>query len=407
MKKDHKIGEGRPDGLARFMWFCGSFVARKLYNKTLNIQLKNFELFDRIEPPFLILGNHVTNYDPVIISSNQKHMIHWVAGDAVFRHPVLRWGFNRIQTIPKTKGTSDLDTVRLMHHKVREGGVVGLFPEGHTCWDGKTHDVMPATAKLIKMLKVPVISVVNRGGYMTQPRWVWPRNKRRSRILLEANLTIGEDEIKRLSVDDIDRKITKALSNDDFLFQKENPVLLESEKRAEHLELFAYICPTCGSLGALRSKGNDVKCLDCGWAFSMDPYGQFPGGEDFPFADLTEWDAWQQADTRKKTEVYLADDTPSAFLLEDRNITLLTGAGLVPLNPLCKGDARLLKDRILFTPEKGAPLSFLLKEVEAVSIFKQQKLEFYYNKVLYRFHFDKPWDSAYKWLSFIETLLKA
>ncbi len=404
MRKDHKIGEGRPDRLARIIWRSGSVVARLLYNRTLNIQLKNFEWFDQVEPPFLILGNHVTNYDPVIISSNQKHLIHWVAGDAVFRHPVLRWVFNRIQTIPKTKGTSDLDTVRLMHQKVREGGVVGLFPEGHACWDGKTHDVMPATAKLVKLLKVPVISVVNRGGYITQPRWVWSGNRRRSRILLEANLMIGQDELKSLSAEDIDRKITKALYNDDFLFQRENPVRLESEKRAEHLELFSYICPGCGSLETLRSKGNDVKCLHCGWGFSIDPYGQFPEGGDFPFADLTEWDAWQQGETRKIAKAYLAEENPSGPLLEDRHITLLTGAGLVPLKPFCKGDARLLKDRILFIPVKGELLSFILKEVEAVSIFKQQKLEFYYNRILYRFHFDKPWDSAYKWLSFIEVL---
>ena len=407
MKKDHKIGQGGPDWFARFMWRLGSFVARRLFNKALNVQLKNFDLFDRIEPPFLILGNHVTNYDPVIISSNQKHLIHWVAGDAVFRHPVLRWAFNRIQTIPKTKGTSDLDTVRLMHQKVREGGIVGLFPEGHTCWDGKTHSVMPATAKLVKMLKVPVVSVTNRGGYMTQPRWVWPYNRRRSRILLDVKLMISQDEIKDLGIEEIDRRISEGLYNDDFLFQKENPVLLESEKRAEHLELFAYICPKCGRLEALRSKGNDVRCLYCSWRFSIDPYGQFPVGEDFPFADLTEWDSWQQKETCQKTKAYLLREDPSRPLLEDRHITLLTGAGLVPLKPLCKGEAQLLKDRILFTPHKGNPLNFILKEVEAVSIFKQQKLEFYYNKVLFRFHFDTPRDSAYKWLSFIECLQEA
>ncbi len=404
MKKDLTIRKGRPDRFARNLWAFGSVVARKVFNKPLNLQFRNFEILENTEPPFLIVANHVTNYDPVIISANYSQLVHWVANDAVFRHPVLRWVFRRTQTIPKTKGMSDLDTVRLMHEKVREGGVVGLFPEGKTCWDGKTHQMMPATSKLVKLLKVPVISVTIRGGYMTQPRWVWPKNRRRSRILLDAKMLIRQDEIKDLSLDQIDQRLEEGLRNDDFLFQKENPVLLESEKRAEHLELFTYICPKCGRLEALRSSGNDVGCIHCKWSFTIDPYGQFPSDADFPFPDLTQWNDWQQEETRKRAQKYMNDPEVVAPLLEDRGITLLTGAGLVPLKPLCTGDAQLLKDRILFTPAKGEPMTFPLKDIEAPSIFKQQKFEFYYNKVLYRFHYKNPWDSAFKWLSFMQAL---
>ena len=407
MKKDHGIRKGGPDGFARFLWRCGSAASRKIYNNSLNLQCENFELLETLEPPFLLLANHVTNYDPVIISANQPHLIHWVANDAVFRHPLLRWAFRRIQTIPKTKGMSDLETVRIMHEKVREGGIVGLFPEGHTCWDGKTQPLMPATAKLVKLLKVPVVTVLIRGGYMTQPRWVWPSHRRRCRILLEAGLLIEKDEIKALSVEEIDRRLNEGLANDDFLFWQENPLPLESEKRAENLELFTYICPKCGHLETLKSKGNRVSCVHCQWSFSIDIYGQLPRGEDFPFADLTEWNLWQQKETRRRAEDYRSNDKTAAALLSDRKITVLTGAGLVPLKALCRGDAQLLGDRIIFTPEKGKPLNFLLGEIEAVSIFKQQKLEFYYEKTLYRFHFSNPRDSAFKWLSFLEALKEA
>ena len=407
MTKDHKIGKGRPDKFARFIWTFGSFISRLIYNKSLNLQFRNFEILENTEPPFLIMANHVTNYDPVIISSNFRHLVHWVANDAVFRHPVIRWAFNRVQTIPKTKGMSDLDTVRLMHEKVREGGVVGLFPEGKTCWDGKTQPIMPATAKLVKLLKVPVVTVTIRGGYMTQPRWVWPKNRRRSRILLDTCLLIKAEEIKSLSLEEINRRLEEGLGNDDFLFQKENPVLLESKKRAEHLELFTFLCPKCGRLEALRSQGNEVNCVNCKWSFSIDPYGQLPSEKDFPFADLTQWDRWQQEETKKRVEKYLGDTENVDPLLEDRGITLLTGAGLAPLKPLCKGDAQLLKDRILFTPVRGETLTFPLSEIEAPSIFKQQKFEFYHKKVLYRFHFQNTWDSAYKWLSFLQALINA
>ena len=47
---------------------------------------------------------------------------------------------------------------------------------------------------------------------------------------------------------------------------------------------------------------------------------------------------------------------------------------------------------------------FPISELEALSIFKQQKFEFYYEKVLYRFHYGTPRDSAYKWLKFLEEI---
>ncbi|OQY32604.1 MAG: hypothetical protein B6241_10560 [Spirochaetaceae bacterium 4572_59] len=404
MKKDHKITKGRPGIIGRFIWSIGCFVSRQLYNKSLNLQFQGYEVFDKLKPPYLLIANHVSNYDPVIVSSNQNHLVHWVANDAVFRHPFVRWAFEKVQTIPKTKGMSDLDTIRIMHQKVREGAVVGLFPEGKTCWDGKTQHLLPATAKLVKLLKVPVISVTIRGAYMTQPRWVWSKNRRRSRILLDARLLVQKEEIKSMSVEEVDLRLSEGLANDDFKFIRENSVRLESENRAEHLELYTFICPKCGRLEALRSKGNDVVCIHCMWHFTIDPYGQFPRDKDFPFADLSEWNEWQQKETRKRVEAYLLDEKASLSLLEDRGITLLTGAGLVPLKTLCRGDAQLLKDRILFTPYKGAPMNFLLDEVDAISIFKQQKLEFYYKKVLYRFHYNNPWDSAFKWLSFVEAL---
>jgi len=405
MRKGHGIREGRPGILAKILWILGSFISRRLYNRSLNLEFRNMEILRDREPPFLLLANHVTNYDPVVITANQPHMIHWVANDAVFRHPVLRWAFRLAQIIPKTKGMSDLDTVRIMHKKVREGGIVGLFPEGRTCWDGRTLPVMPATAKLIKLLKVPVITVVLRGGYMTRPRWSW--KIRRNRFLLDVNVLFEQEEVKKLSVEEIDRRLKEGLRNDDFEFMKKNPVLLESEHRAEHMELFLYICPECGTLDGLRSKGNDVTCRHCGWNFSIDPYGQLPSDDEFPFTDLTEWEQWQYGETVRMASDYLkreGDDTP---LLEDRSLDLLTGAGLVPLRKVAVGTLRLWQDRLEYQTERGETLIFPLEELDAPSIFKQQKLEFYHNRVLYRFHYKHPWDSAQKWLSFIEILREA
>ncbi|MDC7241890.1 MAG: lysophospholipid acyltransferase family protein, partial [Spirochaetales bacterium] len=402
MKKDITVKDGLPGLGPRLMWRFGRFVARCLYNRKMNLVFENWNILKDIPAPYLIVANHVTNFDPVLVSANHDTLIHWVANDAVFRHPVLRWVFRRVQVIPKTKGMSDLDTVRIMHKKVREGGIVAVYPEGHTCWDGESLPLVPATAKLLKLLKVPVIGVVTKGGYISQPRWAWTKDLRRGRIVLEAKLLFTVEEVKEKSVEELDRGLEEGLYNDDFEYIKENPVVLESEKRAETLELFTYICPECRTLDALMSSGNNVTCQHCGWSFSIDKYGAFPQTRDFPFpGGLKEWNKWQSEVTSQMVKDYLALPSPQDPLLHNKDLTLLTGKGLVPLRKLCSGDLKLWQDRLEFLTGKGETMVFPLVEMEAPSIFKQQKFEFYYEKVLYRFHYPTPRDSAYKWFEFI------
>ncbi|QEN06754.1 1-acyl-sn-glycerol-3-phosphate acyltransferase [Oceanispirochaeta crateris] len=406
MKKDLKILDGKLDVIGQFIWRFGSFVCRLLYNKRLNIQFENWDLLDSLEPPYLIVGNHVTNFDPIIISANQNHYLHWVANDAVFRHPFLRWAMTHLQIIPKTKGMSDLESVRIIHRKIREGCIVALYPEGQTSWDGQNQSLMPATPKLLKLLKVPVVSVLIKGGYLTQPRWVWPNNLRRSRIILEAKLILSASELKKLSLDEIDEKLKKGIFHDDFEFQKQHPIKLESNKRAETLELFTYICPRCHTLDALVSQGNTVECQNCHWEFFINEYGEFPHDENFPFENLSVWNHWQKDQTIRMVREYKALSEVHRPILSNKNLTILTGLGLVPLKKLLKGDLNLWQDRLEFVPEEGDSMIFPLDEIEAMSIFKQQKLEFYHKKVLYRFHFGTPRDSAYKWLCFLSEMCR-
>ncbi len=403
MRKDLQVRDGLPKLPYRIMWYFGAFVARCLFNRKLNVSFENWQLFDDLEPPFLVVGNHVTNFDPVIIASNQKHIVHWVAGDAVFRHPVMRWIFTRIQVIPKTKGTSDLETVRAMHKKIREGAVVGVYPEGQTNWDGLSQKVVPSTPKLLKLFKVPVVSVLNKGGYLTKPRWAW--SLRRRQMVFEAKMILDSDEANKLSVEEIAERLQQGINHDDFHYQQETMLPLETDKPAETIELFTYVCPRCETIDALMSERANVKCTHCGWSFTVDKYGRFPEkSEDYPFDSLSDWNAWQKKWTRGRADAYRSEESPSKPILRNRGLTLLTGKGLKPLKKQAHGDLNLWHDRLEFLSDKGKSFVFPLDEIEALSLFKQQRFEFYLRGALYRFNFDSPRDSAYKWFRFLEDM---
>ena len=47
------------------------------------------------------------------------------------------------------------------------GGVIGVFPEGKRNWDGRTDQLLFATAKLVEHLKVPVVTALLQGAHLS------------------------------------------------------------------------------------------------------------------------------------------------------------------------------------------------------------------------------------------------
>jgi hypothetical protein len=70
---------------------------------------------------------------------------------------------------------------------------------------------------------------------------------------------------------------------------------LKSKKRAEHLELTLFTCPSCKKLGSLISKGNNLSCSHCNYSADVDKYGFFMNKNQSPyFPTPVEWNSWQQ-----------------------------------------------------------------------------------------------------------------
>ena len=56
----------------------------------------------------------------------------------------------------------------------------------------------------------------------------------------------------------------------------------------EHMERLLFICPKCGMLHSLQSKGDTVRCWKCGFSFRYLPTG-FLQGKDLPYDNLRDW----------------------------------------------------------------------------------------------------------------------
>ena len=358
-----------------------------------------------LEPPYLILANHVNNWDPLFINCYVEEPICFVAGEPLFRNPLLRALLNWTGAIAKTKFKNDLSTIKDMMRAKKNKRVIGLFPEGNRTWDGVTEPLIFATAKLIKALHIPVIIVNIRGGYLTMPRWA--KHPRKGLISISFTKHWDTADLADESVDSIYEKLTDALAHDELKWQKQVMQPYKGRALAQYLERLLFICPHCTKPGELRSSGHRLRCDHCAYAVRYTPYGLFDKLHGpLYFSTVREWNVWQL----EQLEHSLLDPKQHmqqwAPVMRDP-VPLYTAEGSAPFQLFAEGQLHWKQDRLVFVSDEHAEIfEFPFAQLEGLNIHFHHKLDFYYHHKLYRFIFYVPYTSAYKWLKSIQISRK-
>lgn len=389
-----------------YRWF--SRLLRATYGLWLHLFFRvrglNAQAAKALKPPFVLVSNHVTVLDPFILSTFLRVPVYWITSDGNMRSRIMRALLRLVGSIPKSKFIPDIETVNWTVEVIRRrGGVVGIFPEGEQTWDGTTRPLIASTAKLLKLLKVPVLSAVIRGGYSSLPRWTSAR--RRGRIEVEFRLAFSPQELKALSVDEIRLKLDQALSHDEIAWQKSSRVPFKALRKAEHVELALFMCPRCESVGSLRSTGARLNCQACGMALKLDVFGRIRvrKGEAPVFSNIRDWNRWQALtfESRIRREASARPDRP---IFSDPGALILRGRKMNPLRRLRTGTLIFYPDRLELATLFGERLRFPIADIEGISVLKRSTLEFYVGKDLYQTRFTLGSSSARKWADAVEIL---
>lgn len=309
-----------------------------------------------------------------------------------------------VGSIPKSKAIPDLETIDWIVRIVRKrGGVVGIFAEGQSSWDGHTQPIIPSTAKLIKLLKVPVVVAVLKGSYLSQPRWSW--NHRIGDMEIEFKLALDPGLIRTSSPETILAGLESAMEYDEETWRAEHPVIHRSNRRANHLELSLFLCPVCGQAGSMRSLMNRLYCRSCGHVVRLSPEYNFTAvGSSTPrFGTIREWDQWQKGAWRDRLAL-ARSGAPMQPIVSDSGVTVYKGYRMNPLRRIRTGSLILFPDRLELATLSGERIRFPVAEIAGQGVLKQQLFEFYIGKYLYQFRFPKRFQSARKWLDAIHAL---
>ncbi|PYL41393.1 MAG: hypothetical protein DME29_10845, partial [Verrucomicrobia bacterium] len=79
---------------------------------------------------FLLAANHISHFDPFIISSVVPRKIDWMAMAEFFPYPVLGFLLRAVDAFPADRHRADRTTIRTAIERLKHGRIVGVFPEG-------------------------------------------------------------------------------------------------------------------------------------------------------------------------------------------------------------------------------------------------------------------------------------
>lgn len=137
----------------------------------------------------LIIANHRSPLDPMMIWTNHHfrrerrnvRVIGFLTAAEYCRIRGLTWVINGMRSIPVQRNGSDVGPAREAIRRLREGQLVGLFPEGGINWNETLREPNTGVAFIALKARVPVIPVFVRGAFEDRNSMVTPF-LRRSRV---------------------------------------------------------------------------------------------------------------------------------------------------------------------------------------------------------------------------------
>jgi 1-acyl-sn-glycerol-3-phosphate acyltransferase len=148
------------------------------------------------EGPALVVCNHVSYVDALVISAGCRRPIRWVMYHQIFKIPVLSFVFRTAKAIPIAPAQEDPDMLERAYdaiaRELADGQLVGIFPEGKLTPDGEMSGFRSGMLKILERTPVPVVPMALSGLW----RSLFTRNRARLRhatkLFPKIRLSVGE-----------------------------------------------------------------------------------------------------------------------------------------------------------------------------------------------------------------------
>lgn len=292
------------------IWVLSKFA---LMGKKYKIEKVNME---GLKPPYLMLSNHMYFVDFELAAlATFPHRVNNVIN--IDGYIGRAWLMELIGGICTRKFTNDLFLVKSIKKCLNRGDIVGMYPEARYSPCGITSYIPDSVGKLIKFCKVPVVVVLHRGNHLMTPFWNF-RKPRKVPLHCTFTKVLTPEQIKEMSVEEINNVLKEAFVYDDYKYQKDNNILITEKHRAQNMHKILYKCPHCLSEEHMNSNGIEVFCEKCGVRYTLKEDGTLEcTNNEAKFTHVPDWFKWEQEEVNKEVEngTYSFEDEVEVYSL--------------------------------------------------------------------------------------------
>ena len=184
-----------PEFLMRFLSWV---LVRTLYR----LRLHGIEDNVPDEGPALLVCNHVSYMDALILSACVPRPVRFVMYYKIFNIPVMSWIFRTAKAIPIAGARENPEIMRRAFEEIdaalADGQIVGIFPEGALTRDGEIAAFKSGVEKVLEARPVPVVPMALKGMWTS----MWShRDGRMRRMRLPRRLRAHIEVLAAVPVD--------------------------------------------------------------------------------------------------------------------------------------------------------------------------------------------------------------
>lgn len=115
--------------------------------------------------------NHASYLDPPLAGAAVFHrVVHIMARDSLFRTRFSSWLLHRLAAVPLDRDRGDVAALKRGLALLKNGGVLGIFPEGTRSHDGELAEPKSGIGFMVAKAGVPVVPCYIDGTFRAFPR---------------------------------------------------------------------------------------------------------------------------------------------------------------------------------------------------------------------------------------------